>query len=817
MSPGSLAPRYSLSSAAILALIALFPFIVSRWAYALGSGSTVAVASETAVVCGIAAGQPARNIACRRPSARITSLLTVLPNISFSVISGGRSAVCGLTTSADIVLCWDTRSTNATLIPRRVYYNSSQPLQSLAVGDDQVCALLNESQAVKCWRTGHSFQVPPREVAFSSISSGFGFSCGILLDSSNVRCWGRNSIGSTIQNSFGNKSMSSLVVGGSHACGIDVTGFVVCRGSNDSGQLDVPAHSATEFSLLSLGANHTCAIRHSNGSVACWGGGGGYSIDQTRGISFGLLASGNNFTCGLIMSNFSVVCWGPGRPSFGSIGAPGLQLGILPGPCVQSICGCGIYPGSQILCGGLSYICVPCDGIMQPPGPPTESTEMAPPPTSSPSRALRKGLLAFAVVGSAGFLVGIVAVGYCIRHGVCSRQKKIHNSVQPTITRENSSALRTPSNGHPSRQLSATRRLSSRKTMRRQRSGTSSKQTEKAEEFTFEILAAATEDFSLKNKIGAGSYGVVYKGKLQDGREVAIKRGESGPTTRKFQEKESAFESELAFLSRLHHKHLVGLVGYCQDDDERLLVYEYMKNGALHDHLHSRDNVDKLSSPLNSWKIRIKIALDASRGIDYLHNYAVPPIIHRDIKSSNILLDTSWTARVSDFGLSLLGPDGENDLRPSKAAGTVGYIDPEYYGLNVLTAKSDVYGFGVVLLELLTGKRAIFRNASDRGMPISVVDYAVPDIMAGDIGRILDTRVGPPGPKETEAVELAAYIAMHCVSLEGKDRPTMADVVASLERAWLLCDGGYDNNNNEDQDNGSHGSISAGSIQLISD
>lgn len=384
---------------------------------------------------------------------------------------------------------------------------------------------------------------------------------------------------------------------------------------------------------------------------------------------------------------------------------------------------------------------------------------------------------------------------------MCFGKKKVHNSVQPSITRGNSSG-RTTSTTNYSR--SSTIRRQSSRAMRRQRSGTSSKHPEKAEEFSFAELAGATGNFSLENKIGAGSFGVIYRGKLHDGREVAIKRSETGPRTKKFQEKESAFESELAFLSRLHHKHLVRLVGYCEEKDERLLVYEYMKNGALYDHLHNKDNVERSSSPVNSWKMRIKIALDAARGIEYLHNYAVPPIIHRDIKSSNILLDANWMARVSDFGLSLMGPGSDHDLRPSKAAGTVGYIDPEYYSLNVLTAKSDVYGLGVVLLELLTGKRAIFKNSEDGGTLISIVDFAVPVIKAGELAKILDSRVGSLESNEADAVELVGYTAMHCVNLEGKDRPTMTDIVANLERALALC---------ED----SHGSISSDIISIASE
>ncbi|QCD98591.1 hypothetical protein DEO72_LG6g3313 [Vigna unguiculata] len=410
-------------------------------------------------------------------------------------------------------------------------------------------------------------------------------------------------------------------------------------------------------------------------------------------------------------------------------------------------------------------------------------------------------------------------------------------------------------------------------------------------------LVAAINNFSLQNKIGGGA---AYIGKLLDGREVAIKRVE----------RMISIKSKLAILSRLHHKHLVGLVGFCEEKDETLLVYEYlkngalydhlhekknvekgssvlndwkmrikialdasrcieylhnyavpsiihrdikssnilidatwtarvsdfglsmmspepdrdhrpmkaagtvgyidpeyyglnvltaksdvyglgvyMKNGALYDHLHEKKNVEKGSSVLNDWKMRIKIALDASRGIEYLHNYAVPSIIHRDIKSSNILIDATWTARVSDFGLSMMSPEPDRDHRPMKAAGTVGYIDPEYYGLNVLTAKSDVYGLGVVLLELLTGKRAIFKYGEDGGRFgtfMSVVDFAVPRILAGELVKILDPRVGPPDVNEAEAVELVAYIALHCVNLEGKDRPTMTDIVNNLERALAI-------------------------------
>ena len=782
--------------AAVFTLIAvvfpLFPAI-----QALGSASTLAVSYGSRTVCGIVAEQLTQRILCFRDGQTIF----IEPHFSFSAVSGGRNIFCGLRSSGDILICWEFDSTTAAFPWRRIYNNTSIFLENLAVGDDQICATAVGAGNVTCWREGNKAKVGFSSLQFDSISSGYGFSCGILKGNNRfVRCWGRNSsIANVIENGFRNISMATIVAGGSHACGLNISGGLVCKGNNEFGQLDFPSSLAMEFSELALGERHSCGILVSNRSVVCWSGDLRFSVDSIRETSFELISSGSDFVCGLTTSNFSVLCWGPGWSNDSSLSLPK----ILPGPCVQSSCSdCGVYPLSQTLCSGSGNVCGRClfnvsTPLTSPPPPPP--TVAAP---SSPSAGLKRGLLAFAIVGSVGAFAGICTVLYCLWTGVCFKHKKIHNSVQPTITRAASSTTSNTNNSPVSR--SSTIRRQGSRIMRRQRSGTSSKHADKAEEFTLSELAKATNEFSPDNKIGQGSFGVVYRGKLFDGRDVAIKRGETGSKTKKFQEKESAFDSEVAFLSRLHHKHLVRLVGYCEEKDERLLVYEYMKNGALYNHVHDKNNTEKGSSVINSWKMRIKIGLDAARGIEYLHNYAVPPIIHRDIKSSNILLDSNWTARVSDFGLSLMSPGSGCDYQPTKAAGTVGYIDPEYYGLNVLTAKSDVYGLGVVLLELLTGKRAIFKDDEQGGTPVSVVDYAVPVIMVGELAKILDRRVGPPHINEAEAVELVAYTAMHCVHLEGKDRPTMTDVVANLERALNLCDD-------------SPGSISSGGISIVSE
>ncbi|KAJ8541513.1 hypothetical protein K7X08_002329 [Anisodus acutangulus] len=779
-------------SAAVAAVIVitLVNIFFIYYVQALGGSSTTlaVVYGGDTTICGIVANQSIRRIECWRDGQ--STAAPISPDVSFDFIVGGLDGFAAVRSGGYSLHFWNSSS----FVPKRLYFSYSTLLTTVTMGDAQICAITNSSTQnnyATCWRGGEQ---PNGSSQFISISSGSTFTCGVLESLYRVVCWGNSDIASRIQSGFGNETMVNIYAGGRHACGVNTNGFLICKGDNNNGQLNVPSNLSNEYIGLALGMNHSCGIRFVNHTVVCWGGNGAFSSNVTESISFESVAAGSDFTCGLTTSNFSVVCWGPGWTSNMYPQGAALPLPmILPGPCVQSNCTCGIYPQSQNLCFGNGNICRPCDfSILAPP-------MVAPSPPST--TRLRRGLLAFAIVGSVGTFAGICCIIYFLWAGGCFGKKKVHNSVQPTITATSNVAQLSSSS--PVSRSSTLRRQGSR-LMRRQRSGTSSKHADRAEEFLFTDLAAATNNFSLENKIGAGSFGVVYKGKLPDGCEVAIKRGETGPRTKKFQEKESAFDSELAFLSRLHHKHLVRLVGYCEERDERLLVYEYMKNGALFDHLHDKNNVEKSSSIVNSWKMRIKIALDAARGIEYLHNYAVPPIIHRDIKSSNILIDANWIARVSDFGLSLMGPDQSNrdySSRPMKAAGTVGYIDPEYYGLNVLTAKSDVYGLGVVLLELLTGKRAIFKSEA---APMSVVDFAVPAIMAGELTKILDNRVGPPAPSEVEAVELVAYTAMHCVHLEGKDRPTISDSVSNLERALAAFDD-------------SHGSISSGPISFVSD
>ncbi|KAL6594616.1 hypothetical protein ACP70R_048354 [Stipagrostis hirtigluma subsp. patula] len=766
------------------------------------SASTLAV-SGGGTVCGVAAANGTVYCAAVQAANSSANASAVAPFLAFAEVSAGRGFVCGLQAGGAALFCWPPGDARGRQL-RRVY-NGPAALADLAVGADHVAAYDAGARRILWWRHGGRFPAYP-EGSFRSLVSGDGFSCAVEANSSAaVRCWGPS--GSAVQAAFSNASSSSsvsfLAAGGSRACGVQASGAVICSGSR-------AAPSAVPRDLfpygLAVGESHACGLRRPNHTAVCWSLGGTATTVYypAFGTAFEFLVADGNLTCGLATADYTVLCW---SSSSTDLVAQVPLPRILPGVCVRNVtaCECGELAGSQLLCapsGGGAICDRLCDN--SPPPPPRVPPPPSPPPPPAPSsKRVSKGWIAFAVVGAVGSFVGLCSIVYCFVFGFCSH-KKVHNSVQPNIT--GTAAGDNNNNGggggggpspygspNGSRARGLFRRQLSR-VMTRQRSGPSSFK-DPAEEFTFAQLEAATKEFAAEAKIGEGSFGTVYRGKLPDGREVAIKRGESGPRARRFQEKESAFRSELAFLSRLHHKHLVGLVGYCEENDERLLVYEYMKNGALYDHLHPKSPDAPPSPVASSWKLRIKILLDASRGIEYLHSYAVPPIIHRDIKSSNILLDAGWTARVSDFGLSLMGPEAEA-AEPEgaaqhltvKAAGTVGYMDPEYYGLHHLTVKSDVYGFGVVMLEALTGRRAIFKEA-EGGSPVSVVDHAVPSIVAGELGAVLDPRAPEPAPHEAEALELVAYTAVHCVRLEGKDRPAMADIVANLETAVALCEG----------------------------
>ncbi|PIN09538.1 Serine/threonine protein kinase [Handroanthus impetiginosus] len=279
-------------------------------------------------------------------------------------------------------------------------------------------------------------------------------------------------------------------------------------------------------------------------------------------------------------------------------------------------------------------------------------------------------------------------------------------------------------------------------------------------------IEEATNSFS--KQIGKGSFGPVYYGKMKDGKEVAVKimADSSSHGTKQF-------ITEVALLSRIHHRNLVPLIGYCEEEHQRMLVYEYMHNGTLRDHIHDSNNQKHLD-----WLARLRIAEDAAKGLEYLHTGCNPSIIHRDVKTSNILLDINMRAKVSDFGLSR---QAEEDLThiSSVARGTVGYLDPEYYANQQLTEKSDVYSFGIVLLELISGRKPV--STEEYGSDWSIVHWARSLIRKGDVNSIIDPTL--MGTVKVESIWRIAEVAIQCVEQHSFSRPRMQEIILAIQDA----------------------------------
>ncbi|KAL2547160.1 putative LRR receptor-like serine/threonine-protein kinase [Forsythia ovata] len=288
-------------------------------------------------------------------------------------------------------------------------------------------------------------------------------------------------------------------------------------------------------------------------------------------------------------------------------------------------------------------------------------------------------------------------------------------------------------------------------------------------------IQEATNNFS--RKIGKGSFGPVYYGKMKDGKEVAVKTmaDSSSHGTKQF-------VTEVALLSRIHHRNLVPLIGYCEEEHQRMLVYEYMHHGTLRDHILDTGNQKHLD-----WLARLRIATDAAKGLEYLHTGCNPSIIHRDVKTSNILLDINMRAKVSDFGLSR---QAEEDLThiSSVARGTVGYLDPEYYANQQLTEKSDVYSFGVVLLELISGRKPV--STEEYGADWSIVHWARSLIRKGDVISIIDPRLA--GRVKVESIWRIAEVAIQCVEQHSSSRPRMQEIIVAIQEA-IKIEKGTDN------------------------
>ncbi|KAK3443387.1 hypothetical protein EUGRSUZ_B03535 [Eucalyptus grandis] len=301
-----------------------------------------------------------------------------------------------------------------------------------------------------------------------------------------------------------------------------------------------------------------------------------------------------------------------------------------------------------------------------------------------------------------------------------------------------------------------------------------------AQTFTFRELAAATKNFRSECFLGEGGFGRVYKGRLEStGQVVAVKQ-----LDRNGLQGNREFLVEVLMLSLLHHPNLVNLIGYCADGDQRLLVYEYMPLGSLEDHLH---DLPPGKEPLN-WNMRMKIAAGAAKGLEYLHDKANPPVIYRDFKSSNILLEEGFHPKLSDFGLAKLGPTGDKSHVSTRVMGTYGYCAPEYAMTGQLTVKSDVYSFGVVLLELITGRKAIDSNLPHGEQ--NLVAWARPLINdRRKFSRMVDPSL--QGQYPMRGLYQALAVASMCIQEQAVARPLTRDVVTALS---YLANQAYDPN-----------------------
>ncbi|XP_065855109.1 putative receptor-like protein kinase At5g39000 [Euphorbia lathyris] len=294
--------------------------------------------------------------------------------------------------------------------------------------------------------------------------------------------------------------------------------------------------------------------------------------------------------------------------------------------------------------------------------------------------------------------------------------------------------------------------------------------------FTAEEIRNATNDFDRALVIGNGGFGRVFKGHIDnENKPVAIKALK--PTSTQGSQE---FWAEIEMLSKLRHRHLVSLVGYCNEEHMMILVYDYMAHGTLLDHLYQTQN------PPLSWKQRLQICIGAACGVKFLHTGAEHCIIHRDIKSSNILLDENWVPKVSDFGLSRLGPASISRSHvTTEVKGTFGYLDPEYYFTNHLTVKSDVFSFGVLLFEVLCARPAVDMKLDEEQHSLAL--WAKQHFREGTLDQIIDPNL--TGEIAPESLKIYAKIAVKCLRNNRNDRPTMSNVLTKLEAALKLQEG----------------------------
>ncbi|XP_056161481.1 serine/threonine-protein kinase-like protein ACR4 [Syzygium oleosum] len=712
-------------------------------------------------------------------------------------LTAGDGFVCGLLLDSSQPYCWGSSAYIEMGVPQPI--TKGAQYQEISAGDYHLCGLRKpltgrrrNVSLVDCW--GYNMTASYAiDGQIHSISAGSGFNCGLFAQNGSVYCWGDETSSRVISLVPKDIRFKKIAAGGYHVCGIEdgVSSRVYCWGrslvleeeisvahSSDSNQGHVDLPPRDPMTSIVGGKFHACGIKSADQEAICWGFMVKPSTPAPGNTKILEIAAGNYFTCGILAEKSLLpVCWGQGFPT-------SLPVAVSPGLCKSVPCAPGTYEFSQdnAPCSSPgSRVCLQCSD-----GCPTGMYQTAECTLKSDRKceyncsscfsadcfsncsansnanlnrrrnqrfwSLQLPVIVAEIV-FAVFLVIVVSttallyVRYRIRNCQCSAM--------------DSKAKKSMASGSPFQKQNTSM----------SRPELDELKIKRARTFSYEELERATGGFKEESQVGKGSFSCVFKGILKNGTVVAVKRAIMSSDKQK---NSKEFRTELDLLSRLNHAHLLNLLGYCEEGGERLLVYEFMAHGSLHQHLHGKNKA--LKERLD-WVRRVTIAVQAARGIEYLHGYACPPVIHRDIKSSNILIDEEHNARVADFGLSLLGPVDSSSPLAELPAGTLGYLDPEYYRLHYLTTKSDVYSFGVLLLEILSGRKAIDMQYEEG----NIVEWAVPLIKTGDISNILDPDLKPPS--DLEALKRIANVACKCVRMRGKDRPSMDRVTTALERA----------------------------------
>jgi serine/threonine protein kinase len=779
-------------------LLLLMAFLSRHGVFSLGSMSSIAVSygENGPVFCGLVS-DGSHLVGCYGADASIVYGAPVrLPLLG---LTAGDGFVCGLLLDSHQPYCWGSNMYVKMGVPQPM--EEGARYSQISAGDCHLCALRlmpsNETSrgnsVIECW----GYNMTASHVlsgAVDSISAGSVFNCGLFAHNHTVFCWGDDTGSGVISLVPHNVRFQSISAGGYHVCGILQNAQVFCWGTSLEmkqadllGEGDVRMVPMDPMVSIVGGRFHACGIKSLDHRVSCWGFSLKNTVPTPTDKKFLEIVAGDYFTCGVVSDTFRPFCWGTGGPW-------SIPMAVSPGVCSSAPCGSGYYEyihtslGSSFCKPADSRICLPCSvGCLD-----------------GSSRSLPCNTTSYHHHGCQLNCLNCTSDNcplYCSAADESKPRKKSFFSVQmPVFIAEISFAiilvisifsvacmyvrhkLRGCKCSDVEVRAMKNQACSFNKDSLKIQPDMDELKIRRAQVFTYEELDEATGGFCEDSQVGKGSFSCVFKGILKNGIIVAVKRAIKASSDMKKTSKE--FHTELDLLSRLNHAHLLNLLGYCEEEGERLLVYEFMAHGSLYQHLHGKN--PNLKRQLN-WIRRVTIAVQAARGIEYLHGYACPPVIHRDIKSSNILIDEEHNARVSDFGLSLLGPADSNTPLSELPAGTLGYLDPEYYRLHYLTTKSDVYSFGVLLLEILSGRKAIDMQFEEG----NIVQWAVPLIKSGDIPSILDPVLNLPD--EFEALKKIAMVAYKCVRMRGKDRPSMDKVTTALERALALLMGSPSN------------------------